>query len=69
MKAKKQLKKLKQWLKTELQIAKHEADNGCFPHDSLKEEVKVKTYYSTLLYVTTALKNFKQNKGNKKWNK
>lgn len=42
MKAKKQLKKLKQWLKTELQIAKHEADNGCFPHDSIKEEVKAR---------------------------
>lgn len=56
MKPSKQLKKLKQWLKTELQIAKHEADNGCFPHDSLKEEVKAKTHYSTLLDVATKLK-------------
>ena len=59
MKPSKQLKKLKQWLKTELQIAKHEADNGCFPHDSLKEEVKVKTHYSTLASVTEKLKEFK----------
>ena len=59
MKAKKQLKKLKQWLKTELQIAKHEADNGCFPHDSIKEEVKVKTHYSTLVSVTKKLKELK----------
>ena len=59
MKAKKQLKKLKQWLKTELQIAKHEANNGCFPHDSIKEEVKVKTHYSTLVSVAEKLKELK----------
>lgn len=59
MNAKKQLKKLKQWLKTELQIAKHEVDTGYFPHDSLKEEVRAKTYYSTLVSVADKLKELK----------
>ena len=54
--SKKVLKQLKKWLRTEIYLAKHDADNGCFPHDSLKEEVRAKTKYATLLLVANKLK-------------
>lgn len=54
--SKKILKQLKKWLKTEIQISKRDADNGCFPHDSLKEEVRAKTQHLTLVLVANKLK-------------
>ena len=53
--SKKVLKQLKKWLRTEIHLAKRDVDNGCFPHDSLKEEVRVKTKYATLLLIANKI--------------
>ena len=62
MKAKKQLKKLRQYLKSELITSKLQLDNGCFSHDSLKEEAVARAKYETLLNVYTELIYFKEHK-------
>ncbi len=45
MKAKKQLKLLKKFIHDETVQAKFNLDNGCFPHDSIKEEAIARTKY------------------------
>ena len=48
MKSKKQLKLLKKFIHNELVQAKVIYNNGCFPHDSIKEEAIARTKYETL---------------------
>ena len=48
MKPKKQLKQLKKFIHDELVQAKAVYNNGCFPHDSIKEEAIARTKYETL---------------------
>lgn len=60
MNKKKQLKKFKKWLEQEIRTAKTLSDNGCFAHDSLKEEVRAKTHYETLKSVALKLIELRQ---------
>ena len=48
MKPKKQLKQLRKFIHDELVQAKAIYNNGCFPHDSIKEEAIARTKYETL---------------------
>ena len=48
MKPKKQLKQLKKFIHDELVQAKVIYNNGCFHHDSIKEEAIAKAKYETL---------------------
>ena len=48
MKPKKQLKQLHKFIHDELVQAKAIYNNGCFPHDSIKEEAIAKARYEAL---------------------
>lgn len=48
MKPKKQLKQLKKFIHDETVQAKATYNNGCFHHDSIKEEAIARTKYETL---------------------
>ena len=48
MKPKKQLKQLNKFIHNELVQSKATYNNGCFPHDSIKEEAIAKAKYETL---------------------
>ena len=59
MKVKKQLKQLKKFIHDELIQAKATCNNGCFPHDSIKEEAIAKAKYETLKSVAKKAINLK----------
>lgn len=57
MKKKQQLKQLKQFIHDQTVQAKLALDNGCFPHNSIKEEAIARTKYETLKLVALQLIN------------
>ena len=59
MKPKKQLKQLHKFIHDEIVQAKTVLDNGCFPHDSIKEEAIARTKYETLRLIAKKLLKLK----------